>query len=61
MARTGEDRMRHLVHLVCRLLAKETGLAGIIATTYPSVATALAALQAACSTTGFDKTPEIEP
>lgn len=60
MARTGLDRMRFLVHLVCILLTK-SGLIGLIDAQYPTVGAALTALQTACAATGFDKVPEIRP
>lgn len=61
MARTGEDQMRIRVHEICKLLVENAGLLALITDGYPTVATALAALQAACALTGFDKVPEIQP
>lgn len=60
MARTGEDRMRSLVRLIC-VLSTYPGLMAVISLGYPSVEVAIAALVAACSATNFDKIPEIQP
>ncbi len=58
--RTGEDEMRTFVRRVC-LLAGKPGLMALIIAAYPTVATAITALQAACAATGFDIVPEIQP
>lgn len=58
--RTGEPEMRKFVGLVCKL-SNYPGLMAIIIAAYPSVATAISALVAACQATGFDKIPEVQP
>lgn len=54
----GLPTLRFLVKKVCKLLVKFSGLYAVLDADYPTVATALRALTAACVATGFDQPDE---
>lgn len=54
----GGPLLRTYVGLICRLLAKYSGVLPFFAAEYPTVVAALQALTAACVATGFDKPDE---